>query len=95
MDRAAELATLLFDRLQQIEPLPATERERLRPLLHHRRVATGAYHVRGGQADGSIGYVCTGLLRYFYVDAEGREFTRYFCTSGNFVSAAASSPGSA
>ena len=33
------------------------------------------------------GFMAEGWLRYFLVDAEGCEYTRYFCNGGNFASA--------
>jgi CRP-like cAMP-binding protein len=95
MSRIDNLSGLLFRQLEGIGPIPYSERQRILPMLSLRLVARGDYLVRAGETMPTIGYICSGLLRYFYNDAEGKEFTRYFCTTGHFVSPPGGSEGSA
>ena len=87
IQRVDELAPL-FKTLDTIIPVPPSERERIRPMLRTTRLSRGAYFVRAGEVSDLIGYMCAGLLRYFYTDENGNEFTRYFCRGGSFVSTA-------
>jgi CRP-like cAMP-binding protein len=72
--------------LEAIRPLPPGGLERLAPLLGLRNLSKGEYFVRSGETPERVGFMVRGWLRYFYTDAEGREFVRYFCNGGNFVS---------
>ncbi len=76
----------LILRMQAIHPLPSGGRERLASLLSVRNLPKGDYFVRAGEIPEQVGYMIKGWLRYFYIDGEGREFVRYFCNGGNFVS---------
>lgn len=76
----------LFAYLESLAPLPESEKERFRPMLRSKQFSKGEYFIRAGERSGFIGFMNVGLLRYFYVDEEGREFTRYFCQTGHFVS---------
>jgi CRP-like cAMP-binding protein len=72
--------------LEAIHPLPSEGRERLIPLLRVEDLAKDAYFIRAGKAPTKVGFLIKGWLRHFHIDAEGREYIRYFCAGGNFVS---------
>lgn len=95
MGRLEELSALLFQRLQEIGPIPESEWQRIFPMLSYTLVNRGEYLVKAGEISTTLGYICTGFLRYFYTDPEGKEFTRYFCTTGHFVAPPGGSEGSA
>lgn len=76
----------LVRRLNEITPMPEAEIARLLPLLTPRKVAKGDFFVRAGDVAQSIGYMVSGLLRYYYVAEDGRELIRYFCEGKSFVS---------
>ena len=76
----------LLQHLASIHPLPAGGRERMASLLNVRDLAKGEYFVRAGETPTRVGFMVSGWLQYFYVDADGRRFVRYFCCAGNFVS---------
>ncbi len=75
----------LIRRMEAIHPLPSGGRERLASLLNVQDLSKGGYFVRAGETSTRVGYMNRGWLRYFYTDGEGREFVRYFCNGGNFV----------
>jgi CRP-like cAMP-binding protein len=72
--------------MEAIHPLPPGGRERLVAMLSAQNLSKGEYFVRAGETPARVGYMIKGWLRYFYTDVEGREFVRYFCNGGNFVS---------
>lgn len=77
---------ILIRRLEAIHPLPPNGRDQIAALLRMQCLFKGDYFVRAGETPSRVGYMVKGWLRYFYVDAEGGEFVRYFCSGGNFVS---------
>jgi len=81
---AAE-ASLLFRVIGAIAAVPLSERDRLLPLLKRRTLAKGDYFVRAGERTRTIGFTQVGLLRHYYISADGRDFTRAFHQEGQFV----------
>ncbi len=77
----------MIARMREFGPLPQGAAERIRPLLRVRVLEKGAYFVRAGERTDKAAFLARGWLRYFYVDAEGREFIRYFCDGNDFVAA--------
>ncbi len=71
--------------LGAVTEIPATEKERLLTLLKVQKLGKGEYFVRGGETTQRLGLVVRGLLRYFYLSADGRDFTRAFQHEGQFV----------
>lgn len=76
----------MIGRLEAIHPLPPGGCERISSMLGVRELSKGDYFVRAGETPTRVGYMVRGWLRYFYTDVQGREFVRYFCNGGNFVS---------
>ena len=48
-------------------------------------VNKGDYFIRAGESSEYIGFIIDGLFRYFYVDQDGRDFTKAFSDSGKFL----------
>ena len=48
------------------------------------------YFLRAGETSRKVGFVTGGLFRLFYTDFEGKEYTKNFKSSGQFVGALAS-----
>jgi CRP-like cAMP-binding protein len=80
---------LMIRRLEAIHPLPPGGREIIASLSAVQDLPKGGYFVRAGETPTRVGYMISGWLRYFYSDVEGREFVRYFCNGGNFVTSQA------
>lgn len=47
----------------------------------------GEFFVRAGDVPQTIGFVLSGILRLYYVDNDGNEFTKSFCAENGFVAA--------
>lgn len=76
---------VLWDTLNALEPLRENERQSLIPLLRERRLAVGDDFVRASDTTSTVGFLVSGVLRYFYVGG-AKEYTRYFCQGRSFVS---------
>jgi CRP-like cAMP-binding protein len=51
------------------------------------RLEKGAFFVRPGEPSGAVALVRSGLLRFYYTDTEGAEFTKAFRGPGELVAA--------
>ena len=76
----------LIDKCEEFCVLDDRHKADLLSMTDRRTIPKGGYFVRAGEVSNSIGFLVSGMLRYFYIDPEGREYTRYFCKAGNFVS---------
>ncbi len=47
----------------------------------------GDFFVRAGDVPQTIGFVISGVLRLYYIDPKGNEFTKSFCAENSFVAA--------
>ena len=47
----------------------------------------GEFFVRAGDVPQTIGFVISGILRLYYIDPNGNEFTKSFCAENSFVAA--------
>lgn len=83
MPSPLESALLYMERLHA---LPQGGRESLRRIARVECLAKGDFFLRSGEVPKKVGFMAEGWLRYFHTDAEGREYIRYFCNGGNFVS---------
>ena len=51
---------------------------------------SGGYFLRASETSRKVGFVTKGLFRIFYTDFEGKEYTKNFKSSGQFIGALAS-----
>jgi len=70
--------------LERISPLALPAWEALATLIAVREAARGVHVLRAGEPATHIFFVNRGLLREYYADAAGQEFTRRFCDAGDF-----------
>lgn len=80
----------LFQRLASIAEI---SEDRQQAFIHNtvlRRLSAGERYIAQGETANFLPFLCSGLMRKFYTDAEGREFTKFFSQpfefSGAFVS---------
>ncbi len=72
--------------MEDIHPLPPGGRDRLLPLLRVEELPPGSCFLLAGSVPRKVGFMVHGWLRYFHVDENGKEYIRYFCRGGSFVS---------
>ena len=75
-----------LDKLEAIHPLPEAERAHLAGRLQVLDLTKGDFFIRPGRPANRVGYMLSGLIRYYYAAADGKEYTKHFCLGGHFVS---------
>jgi len=78
---------LIFAAVKRLAPVPPEQWVRLEGFLKPRRLAKGSYFIEPGQPSREAGIVVSGLMRFYYTDAEGREATKAFRGPGELVAA--------
>lgn len=68
------------------DPLSKADYQDFLTILRYKKLNAGEYFVFAGSITTEAAYLVKGMLRYFYIDEEAKEYTRYFCQTGNFVS---------
>lgn len=77
-------AAALRRALERLQPLSEPAWADLLALATARRVDAGTHLLVAGEQSLQVLFIVRGLLREYYVDAQGREFTRRFGGSGDF-----------
>lgn len=73
--------------LRTLADIPNSEIAKARALFHVRDLPRGSLLVRAGEMPQTIAFVCEGILRLYYLDANGREYTKSFCVEHELVAA--------
>ncbi len=73
--------------LRALADVPEAELAKLLALFRPTTLRRGEHLLRAGEMPRSLAFVESGLLRLYYLDADGREFTKSFCTEGEVVAA--------
>lgn len=73
--------------LQRIVPIPDSELVKAEHLFQPVTLDKSQFFVQAGDVPQSLGFVCSGLLRLYYIDSAGNEFTKSFCPENSFVAA--------
>ncbi|MCP3690276.1 MAG: Crp/Fnr family transcriptional regulator [Gammaproteobacteria bacterium] len=66
---------------------PDDELEKLLQLFKTRTLEAGEYFARSGDLSIDLGFVNSGLLRFFYQTGDGKEFNKSFITENQFAAA--------
>jgi CRP-like cAMP-binding protein len=77
----------LIGAMQSLADLPDSEIERIVSLFQPSLLKSGEFLVRVGEFPEKLAFVLSGLLRIYYVDEAGDEYTRGFCTGNRFLTA--------
>ena len=73
--------------LRSLVNLPDDEVAQVASLFQSHTLKRGDFFVRAGDAPRTIGFIVSGILRLYYVDDEGSEYTKSFCVENDFVAA--------
>ena len=79
--------TQLNNFLQTITEIPENEVKKLTSIFKPLSLPIGQFFIRTGEIPTQIGFVASGLLRLYYVNDKGVEFTKSFCEENEFVAA--------
>lgn len=80
----------LSEVLRNYYDIPDQELEKINRLFYLCKLKKGEFFVRSGFMADSIGFVVSGLLRYYYTDRNGVEYTKAFAAENDFAVAYAS-----
>lgn len=78
---------LLAAYLRRLAPIPERELAPVLALFRPAGASRGSLVLSAGDTPRTIGFLAAGLLRLFYLDAEGRESTKSFCAAPDLVAA--------
>ncbi|AFY44283.1 Crp/Fnr family transcriptional regulator [Nostoc sp. PCC 7107] len=73
--------------LQNLVDISADELAQLTHVFQPKTLKTGDFLIRAGEIPAEIGFVASGILRLYYVNSAGGEFTKSFCPENHFVTA--------
>ncbi|MDW3645458.1 MAG: Crp/Fnr family transcriptional regulator [Bacteroidia bacterium] len=72
--------------LRSAAPLPDQEIEKFLDMRVRQELAVGEYFIRAGEIPRKIAFIQSGLFRYVYINAEGKEFTKSLFTEHSILS---------
>ena len=75
----------LINTISAIAAITENELNHLRSIIKTYHIAEGDYFVEMGEIPRYIGFVASGVLRIFYIDPNGTEFTTHFFVENRFV----------
>jgi CRP-like cAMP-binding protein len=73
--------------LQNLVEIPSDEIAKLSRVFQPLTLKNGEFLIRAGEIPAQIGFVVSGILRLYYVNSAGTEFTKSFCPENHFVTA--------
>jgi CRP-like cAMP-binding protein len=73
--------------LQLLTAIPEQQIERLPNLFHPSSLSAGGFFIQAGEIPTKIGFVVAGMLRIYYVNSAGIEYTKAFCPENHFIAA--------
>lgn len=75
----------LGDSMNFAEGIPPEEARKLLERKREKTLKADEFFLRAGEVPRYIGYVASGLLRLYYIDAEGKDVTKHFCLEGTLA----------
>ena len=79
-----------FNKLQRVlkalDPkIPDELAVKLFDICVEKAIKKGEHFIRAGESSEYMAYIVDGLFRYYYIDQEGKDFTKSFGDSGKFL----------
>lgn len=75
----------LIETVRAMVELPTEELAKMAALFKPQLIRKNDFFIRAGQPSNKIGFNISGLFRYYYADAQGREYTKYLCLENHFI----------
>ncbi len=73
--------------MRSITDVPDAEAEKMAGIFRHEQLRKGRFFVRAGEHPRKIGFIVSGILRLYYLNDKGDEFTKAFCVENEMVAA--------
>jgi CRP-like cAMP-binding protein len=80
----------LISYLKSIADIPEDEMELVKKHVRIKHLKKGSLFITAGEIPELVGFICKGLMRVFYIDDHGRDFTKLFNLQFDFISSYAS-----
>jgi CRP-like cAMP-binding protein len=80
-----EALSIMCSQINRVVPVPTEEWERFSSLTSYRRITKNSHFAQANEPISEIGFCVNGLFRLYYTTADGNEFNKNFCASGDFV----------
>ena len=69
--------------LKSITDLPLQQQSEIRSMCSVKHLAKGEHFIRAGEIPGKMAFNLKGLLRYYYLDKKGNDYTKGFFAEGS------------
>ncbi len=73
--------------MRSIADVPEDEAEKMAEVFRHEKLDKGQFFIRAGERPQTIGFIISGILRLYYLNDKGDEFTKAFCVENEMVAA--------
>jgi len=77
--------TSFINTVKSIADIPIKRIEELERLCKSKLIKKGENFIFAGEVPEKFGFNLKGLFRYFYIDNDGNDYTKWFCTENNFI----------
>ncbi|MCL1901367.1 MAG: Crp/Fnr family transcriptional regulator, partial [Firmicutes bacterium] len=77
----------MFSSIQKIinTDIPEDEQEKLNKIVKPISLKKGQYFLKAGEVSKNIAFLVSGLLRFFFIDLDGSDVTKYFCFENSVI----------
>jgi CRP-like cAMP-binding protein len=75
----------MIDNCSYFDNLTADDIERVKRIFFRRTMRKNEYFLSAGSCLEYLGYVSKGMFRYYYIDADANDITKYFVSENDFV----------
>lgn len=86
MKNREEIFSHLIGYLQSITDIPDDELRHVEKIVRIKYLKKGDLFIKAGDVPEFCGFICKGLMRVFYIDEHGRDFTKLFNREFDFIS---------
>jgi len=73
--------------LRSITDIPDAEAEKITGIFKYKKLDKGQFFIRAGDRPQTIGFIISGILRLYYLNEDGGEFTKSFCVGNEMIAA--------
>jgi CRP-like cAMP-binding protein len=68
-----------------IADVPSSELAKMNKIFHPAVLSKNTYFIKAGEIPDKVGFNVSGLCRYLFIDENGKESTKHFCTENNLI----------
>lgn len=76
---------MLYQTLSQLADIPSEEWEGFLNIFSEIHLKKNEHFIKVGEKPKRIGFILSGVVRFYYITEEGTEFNKSFCAENDFV----------